>query len=101
MQPIASRHYLQPSRSHSDAGQKSAPPGAVDAQVLRKEARHHHPQAVDRMFNGDTLSCRGWLTYRKAGRAGLVFAEAGGSCNADDSWHDHGYEDEMVGSKSP
>jgi len=53
------------------------------------------------MFNGDTLSCRGWLTYRKAGRAGLVFAEAGGSCNADDSWHDHGYEDEMVGSKSP
>ncbi|WP_281174793.1 hypothetical protein [Simplicispira psychrophila] len=28
------------------------------------------------MFNGDTLNCRGWLTYRKAGRAGLVFVEA-------------------------
>lgn len=55
----------------------------------------------DRMFNGDTLNCRGWMTYCKAGRAGLVFAEAGGSCNADDSWHDHGYEDEMVGAKSP
>ncbi len=38
----------------------------------------------------------GWLTYRKAGRAGLVFAEAGGSGGADDSWRDQDYEDEMA-----
>lgn len=54
----------------------------------------------DRMFNGDTLSCRGWLTYRKAGRAGLVFAEAGGSGGADDGWRDQDYEDEMAYRKS-
>lgn len=50
----------------------------------------------DRMFNGDTLNCRGWLTYRKAGRAGLVFSEAGGSGGADDSWRDQDYEDELA-----
>lgn len=50
----------------------------------------------DRMFNGDTLNCRGWLTYRKAGRAGLVFAEAGGTGGADDGWRDRDYEDEMA-----
>ena len=37
----------------------------------------------DRMFNGDELNCRGWLTYREAGHAGLVFAETGGSGSAD------------------
>jgi hypothetical protein len=50
----------------------------------------------DRMFNGDTLNCRGWLTYRKAGRAGLVFDEGGGSGVADDSWRDRDYEDELA-----
>lgn len=54
----------------------------------------------DRMFNGDTLNCRGWLTYRKAGRAGLVFAESGGTGGADDSWRDQDYEDEMAYRKS-
>lgn len=39
----------------------------------------------DRMFNGDTLSCRGWLTRRKARRADLVFVESGGTGGADDS----------------
>ena len=50
----------------------------------------------DRMFNGDTLNCRGWLIYRKAGRAGLMFGEAGGSGGADDSCRDRDYEDEMA-----
>jgi hypothetical protein len=54
----------------------------------------------DRMFNGDELNCRGWLTYRKAGRAGLVFAEAGGSGSADGSLRDRDYEDEMAYRKS-
>ena len=42
----------------------------------------------DRMFNGDTLNCRGWLTYRKAGRAGLVLTDDGGIGAADDGWRD-------------
>ncbi|ELC7284773.1 hypothetical protein F7O93_01060 [Pseudomonas aeruginosa] len=50
----------------------------------------------DRMFNGDTLNCRGWLTYRKAGRAGLVFVEGGGTGGADDSWRDQDFEDEWA-----
>jgi hypothetical protein len=50
----------------------------------------------DRMFNGDTLNCRGWLAYRKAGRAGLVLGESGGGGVADDSWRDQDYEDEMA-----
>jgi hypothetical protein len=54
----------------------------------------------DRMFNGDTLNCRGWLTYRKAGRAGLVFVASGGTGGADDSWRDQDYEDEMAYRKS-
>jgi predicted ATPase len=48
------------------------------------------------MFNGDTLNCRGWLTYRKAGRAGLVFVEAGGTGGADDSWRDLDREAELA-----
>ncbi len=39
----------------------------------------------DRMFNGDTLNCRGWRTYRNAGREGLVFVEACGTGGADDN----------------
>jgi predicted ATPase len=50
----------------------------------------------DRMFNGNTLNCRGWLTYRKAGRAGLVFVEAGGTGGADDSWRDLDREAELA-----
>lgn len=46
------------------------------------------------MFNGDTLNGRGWLIYRKAGRA--VFSEAGGSGGADDSWRDQDYEYELA-----
>ena len=49
----------------------------------------------DRMFNGDTLNCRGSLTYRKAGRAGLVFVESGGTGGADDSWRDLDREAEL------
>jgi hypothetical protein len=50
----------------------------------------------DRMFNGDSLNCRGWLTYRKAGRAGLVFVESGGTGGADDSWRDMDREAELA-----
>lgn len=50
----------------------------------------------DRMFNGDTLNCRGSLTYRKAGRAGLVFIESGGTGGADDSWRDLDREAELA-----
>lgn len=50
----------------------------------------------DRMFNGDTLKCRGWLVYQKAGRAGLVFLEGGAGAAADDSWRDQDYEDEQA-----
>lgn len=49
----------------------------------------------DRMFNGDTLNCRGRLLYSKAGRAGLVLIEAGGMAGADDSWRDMDREDEL------
>lgn len=54
----------------------------------------------DRMFNGDALNCGGWLAYRKAGRAGLVFVESGGAGGADDSWRDQDYEDEIAYRKS-
>lgn len=50
----------------------------------------------DRMFNGDTLNCRGWLIYRKAGRAGLVFTEGDGTGGADDSWRDLDRDDEWA-----
>ncbi len=50
----------------------------------------------DRMFNGDKLNCRGWLTYRKAGRAGLVLVEGGGMAGADDSWRDQDRDDEWA-----
>ncbi|SFT71357.1 hypothetical protein [Paraburkholderia aspalathi] len=50
----------------------------------------------DRMFNGDTLDCRGWLTYRKAGRAGLVLLDSGGGAAADDTWRDDNYGDEQL-----
>lgn len=54
----------------------------------------------DRMFNGNILNCRGWITYRKAGRAGLVFADQGGSGGVDDSWRDQDHEVEMEYLKS-
>jgi len=47
----------------------------------------------DRMFNGDALNCRGQLTYSKAGRAGLIFAEGSGVASADDSWREPDPED--------
>lgn len=50
----------------------------------------------DRMFNGDTLNCRGRLVYRKAGRAGLVLVEGSGMAGADDSWRDLDREDELA-----
>lgn len=50
----------------------------------------------DRMFNGNALNCRGWLKYHKAGRAGLVFAGAGGFGGVDNSWRDQDHEDEMA-----
>lgn len=55
----------------------------------------YDPEA-DRMFNGDSLNCRGWLTYRKAGRAGLVFLDSGGIGGADDSWRDLDREAELA-----
>lgn len=58
----------------------------------------------DRMFNGDTLYCRAWLDYLKAGRAGLVFLEGGADAGAetDDSWHDDdGCEDLSVPVDAP
>ena len=48
----------------------------------------------DRMFNGDTLNCAGWLTYSKAGRAGLVLLDKGGVAGADDDWRDPDYGDQ-------
>lgn len=54
----------------------------------------------DRMFNGKMLNCRGWLTYRKAGRAGLVFVDSGGIGGADDSWRDLDREAELEYAKS-
>lgn len=49
----------------------------------------------DRMFNGDTLNCRGRLLYSKAGRAGLVLVGASGMAGADDSWRGLDREDEL------
>src|SRR3546814_14244072 len=51
----------------------------------------------DRMFNGDTLKCSGWLVYQKAGRAGLVFQEGGAGASADDSWRDQRSEERRGG----
>ncbi|MBA4344483.1 MAG: hypothetical protein C0423_20275 [Methylibium sp.] len=48
----------------------------------------------DRMFNGDTLNCFARLTYRKAGRAGLVFDEADVGAGANDDWRDQDHEAE-------
>jgi hypothetical protein len=47
-----------------------------------------YDQDGDRMFNGDTLLCRGSLTYLKAGRAGLVFLDSDAGAAPDDSWRD-------------
>lgn len=49
----------------------------------------------DRMFNGDTLNCRGRLLYGKAGRAGLVLLDASGMAVLDGSWRDLDHESEL------
>lgn len=69
---------------------------AVDEWTIEAEGSmtgEYDPEG-DRMFNGDKLNCRGWLTYLKAGRAGLVFLDSGGTGGADDSWRDLDREDE-------
>lgn len=58
-------------------------------------AGHYDPEG-DRMFNGNTLNCRGRLTYLKAGRAGLVFLDGDGTGGTDDSWRDRDREDELA-----
>ena len=50
----------------------------------------------DRMFNGDTLNCRGRLTYLKAGRAGLVLLDSDGTGGVDDSWRDRDHDAEQA-----
>jgi hypothetical protein len=47
----------------------------------------------DRIFAGDTLLCHGFLTYAKAGRAGLVLIETTGGASVDNSWRD--YDDRL------
>ena len=51
----------------------------------------------DRMYNGHVMNCRGRLVYKKAGRAGLVFADCSGTAGADDSWRGPGdLDDELM-----
>lgn len=50
----------------------------------------------DRMYNGDTLFCRGRLYFSKAGRAGLVFIDSSGSAGADDSWRQESVNDDQL-----
>ncbi|TAL75097.1 MAG: hypothetical protein EPN76_15415 [Burkholderiaceae bacterium] len=64
--------------------------GAVDDWRIEADGKmvgEYDPEG-DRMFNGDTLHCLGWLHYLKAGRAGLVFSESGAGATSDDSWRD-------------
>lgn len=68
---------------------------AVDEWVIEADGvmeGEYDPEG-DRMFNGDTMNCRGHLVYRKAGRAGLVLLDASGSAGADDSWRDEEFGD--------
>ncbi|WP_402721297.1 hypothetical protein [Janthinobacterium rivuli] len=51
-----------------------------------------HDTESDRMFAGDTLNCRGKLTFDKAGRAGLIFLESEGSAGVDESWREQDFE---------
>lgn len=51
-----------------------------------------HDTESDRMFAGDTLNCRGKLTFHKAGRAGLIFVESDGSAGVDESWREQDFE---------
>ncbi len=55
-----------------------------------------HDVHSDRMFSGDTLNCRGKLTFAKAGRAGLIFVEAEGSAGVDESWREDDRDAEMA-----
>lgn len=71
---------------------------AVDEWTIEADgdmAGEYDPEG-DRMFNGDTLNCRGRITYRKAGRAGLVFLDSEGTGGADESWRDRDREDEQA-----
>jgi hypothetical protein len=53
----------------------------------------YDPEA-DRPYTGDTLNWGASLTYRKAGRAGLVLYDAHGFGGVDDSWREQDREDE-------
>lgn len=55
-----------------------------------------HDLESDRMFTGDTLSCRGRLTFAKAGRAGLISTDSEGYAGVDDSWQTQDRDDEAA-----
>jgi hypothetical protein len=78
--------------------------GAIDEwriEATGKMVGEYDPEG-DRMFNGDTLHCRGWLDFLKAGRAGLVFSDSGAGAESDDSWRDdEGYVDLSVPPDTP
>lgn len=42
----------------------------------------------NRMFNGNSFNCFARLTYKKAGRAGLVFDESEAGASSNDAWRD-------------
>lgn len=50
----------------------------------------------DRMYTGDSLNCWAKLTFRKAGRAGLVEEHCETGAGQDDSWRDLDREDECA-----
>lgn len=52
-----------------------------------------HDIDSDRMFVGDTLNCRGKLTFAKAGRAGLILLDSEASAGVDESWRELDAED--------
>lgn len=55
-----------------------------------------HDFDSDRIFTGDTLSCRGRLTFAKAGRAGLISTDGEGYAGVDDSWQMQDRDDEAA-----
>lgn len=50
----------------------------------------------DRMYTGDSLNCWAKLTFRKAGRAGLIEGDTETGAGQDDSWRDLDREDEAL-----
>jgi hypothetical protein len=62
----------------------------------RGDLKGRHDADSDRMFSGDTLNCRGKLTFAKAGRAGLIFMEAEGSAGVDERWREDDRDAEMA-----